>query len=160
MNLLIPSRRSFLLGLGAALAAPAIVRASSLMPISAKLITPEKEFVGKIKPNVGPIPDGWIECNGRWLCKRAHHDLYRVIGGKYGENGTTFNVPDMRNQAELDRSNNKIVGRYVIYGGSQQSTHKQSIDAITGMTDWRQQPTMTIDDNRFAGIPRLTEYAS
>jgi hypothetical protein len=35
------ARRSFLAGLGSMLAAPAIVHAGNLMPISAKLITPD-----------------------------------------------------------------------------------------------------------------------
>lgn len=33
-------RRSFLIGFGSLLAAPAVVQASSLMPVSAKLLTP------------------------------------------------------------------------------------------------------------------------
>jgi len=156
--MLVSTRRAFLGGLAAALAAPAIVRASSLMPVSAKLIVPRLEIVGAIKPIVGPIPEGWVECNGRWLCKHAHSDLYAVIGGKYGENGQTFNLPDLRYQAELDRGQKKMVGRYVINGGSQQNMHKQSLDALVDSMHVSQSPDMTIDDVRIGGVPRLTEY--
>lgn len=38
MSSIIPSRRSFLLGLGAVLAAPAVVRAGSLMPVRTPIV--------------------------------------------------------------------------------------------------------------------------
>lgn len=42
MSELIPSRRSFLIGFGALIAAPAIVRASNIMPVKQMLILPPK----------------------------------------------------------------------------------------------------------------------
>jgi hypothetical protein len=42
------TRRSLLLGLGALLAAPAIVRASSLMPVKAWVAPPKPIFAGEI----------------------------------------------------------------------------------------------------------------
>lgn len=128
------ARRSFLLGLGAAVAAPAVVHATSLMPISARLILPPKtEIIGAIKPSIGKIPDGWIECNGRWLSKVNHSDLYAVIGDKYSGafQADTFNVPDMRVQAWAVCSHDNPIGRYVIYGGDQSSAHRRDIDGIT-----------------------------
>lgn len=44
MTLTIPSRRRFLLGAGALLAAPSIVRVSSLMPVS--VLEPERGYAG------------------------------------------------------------------------------------------------------------------
>lgn len=126
-------RRSFLLGLGAALAAPVVVRASSLMPISAaKLFLPTLEVIGAIKPIAGPIPDGWIECNGRWLSRQSHSDLYAILGDKYGgSRSDVFHLPDLTAQAQSEREKGGIVGRFIIYGGPQHVSHKASIDVIT-----------------------------
>ena len=72
------SRRSFFLGAGALVAAPSIVRASSLMPV---------KFV----------PEPWLVCDGRAVLKAQYPDLFRVLGNMYGgDHGKTFNLPDMR----------------------------------------------------------------
>src|SRR5260221_9980336 len=116
MTLIVPSRRGFLTGLAALLAAPAVVRADSLMPISARhLIT----RIGEIKPHVGAIPPGWIECNGRWLCAREYSQLGDAILGVPWAEPSVFYVPDLTERAALDRDAGKVVGRYIIYGGEQ-----------------------------------------
>lgn len=125
-------RRSFLFGLGALLAAPAVVKASSLMPISsAKLILPDTQIIGAIKANIGPIPNGWVLCDGRWLVKQAYSDLYAVIGDKYdarlpGQIGGDFYIPDLRDQSVRDGR-----GRYVIYAGHQQTIHMAGLNDMT-----------------------------
>jgi hypothetical protein len=77
------NRRGFLIGLGAIVAAPAIVRASSLMPV--KVLRPE------------PI-EAWIPCDGRLLSRTRYADLFRNIGTTFGigDGITTFNLPDLR----------------------------------------------------------------
>src|SRR5215831_1088175 len=124
-------RRSFLFGLGASIVAPAVVRASSLMPISSAKLFPV-EIIGAIKPVAGPIPPGWIECDGRALCRSSHSDLYEIIGNKYGNNLRGFCLPDLSMQAQIERAKGNIVGRFIIYGGTQQINHRASIDGITG----------------------------
>lgn len=47
------------------------------------------------------IPDGFFECDGRWLVKADYADLYTFLksGGAtciYGENTTSFKIPDYR----------------------------------------------------------------
>lgn len=84
------SRRGFLLGLGAALAAPAIVRAEIIMPVRKVVLPP-------------PIPPGrslalgWLPCDGREVSSFAYPDLFDVIGRQYGGSAwlKTFKVPDM-----------------------------------------------------------------
>jgi hypothetical protein len=77
------TRRGFILGVGAVFAAPAIVRASSLMPV--KVLRPE------------PI-EPWIPCDGRLLSRTRYADLFRAIGTTFGAGDTltTFNIPDLR----------------------------------------------------------------
>ena len=128
------SRRSFLTGLGAALvAAPALVKASNLMPISAaKLWTPQTSVVGAIKPVVGSIPAGWVECDGRWLIARDYPMLYALLKGKHEPDDFSgkFFLPDMKLQAVFDRRAGKVVGRYAIYAGDERIQHKASVDEL------------------------------
>lgn len=42
------------------------------------------------------IPDGFVECDGRWLSREDYADLYAVLGDRYGSNSTRFRVPDYR----------------------------------------------------------------
>lgn len=89
------SRRSFLLGLGAALAAPAIVRAEVLMPVR-KLIVPD--VLGNvIGPHTHAAPEAWLPCDGRTLSRAMYADLFKAIGTHYGagDGRTTFNLPDL-----------------------------------------------------------------
>jgi hypothetical protein len=130
MALEVPSRRAFLGGLAALIAAPAVVRASSLMPISAaKLILPPTEIIGQIKPIVGAIPEGWIECNGRMLCAAHYPALAAILAPDVQPQGQ-FKIPDYTAQAIRDRTEGRIVGRYVINGGEQ---HKAFRDQINGI---------------------------
>lgn len=128
MPLLISSRRSFLAGLAGVLAAPAIVRASSLMPISAsKLWTPPTELVGAIKQIAGGVPSGWVLCDGRWLIRERFSSLYAVMGDKYGQTSPsgTFHVPNMEGQYGSG------IGRFMVYAGSEADQHRATIKSIT-----------------------------
>ena len=62
---MIMQRRSFLTGLGALFIAPAIVRASSLMPI--------KEYAPAIP---SWCPEGWLPLDGREISKKFYPDLF------------------------------------------------------------------------------------
>lgn len=78
------SRRSFFLGAGALVAAPSIVRASSLMPV---------KFV----------PEPWLVCDGRAVLKAQYPDLFQVIGNMWGGDGQkSFNLPDLRGMLSTD----------------------------------------------------------
>src|ERR1700679_3481452 len=119
--MLVPSRRGFLAGLAALVAAPALVRADNLMPISAaKLWTPSTSIIGVVKPIVGAIPEGWFDCDVRWLIAQKFPALEAFLKGKnlpegISEWGAQVWLPDMRLQALFDRSAGKEVGRYVMY---------------------------------------------
>ena len=81
------SRRSFFLGAGALVAAPSIVRASSLMPVKVPAF----------------VPEPWLVCDGRAVLKTQYPDLFRVIGNMWGGDGrTTFNLPDLRGMLSSD----------------------------------------------------------
>lgn len=41
---------------------------------------------------------GWLPCDGSALNKSDYPALYEVIGGAYGETGSTFNLPDYRSR--------------------------------------------------------------
>jgi hypothetical protein len=75
-------RRGFIIGLGAVFAAPAIVRASSLMPI---------------KVYREPVSD-WLPCHGQQLSRTRYAELFRALGVTYGggDGFSTFNLPDLR----------------------------------------------------------------
>jgi len=131
--MLVSSRRGFLVALGAALvAAPAVVAAQNLMPISAaKLWVPDRTLIGSIKPIVGPVPDGWIPCDGRWLGIGAHPELHSILGDKYGvAPGGAFCVPNLSERAASEHSDGIVVGRYVIYGGKAAEQHKRSLSDL------------------------------
>lgn len=85
------SRRGFLLGLGSVLAAPAIVKAESLMKIA----------VLRADVMQAPILDlasPWVPCDGRLLLRELYAELFQAIGTTYGEGDgvSTFRLPEMR----------------------------------------------------------------
>jgi len=40
--------------------------------------------------------DGWLMCNGQAVAKTAYPRLFAIIGNRFGETSTTFNLPDLR----------------------------------------------------------------
>ena len=57
--------------------------------------------VGSVMPFAGDaskVPAGWLLCNGAAVSRSDYAALYAVIGTAwgYGNNSTTFNLPDMR----------------------------------------------------------------
>lgn len=87
------SRRGFLLGLGAALAAPAIVRAEVLMPVR-KLVVP-RVFDNAARHDVLAKP--WLPCDGSEISRLVYRELFEVLGETHGagDGRTTFNLPHL-----------------------------------------------------------------
>jgi microcystin-dependent protein len=55
--------------------------------------------VGSIVPFAAATPpSGWLECDGSAVSRTTYSNLYSVIstGYGYGDNATTFNLPDLR----------------------------------------------------------------
>jgi hypothetical protein len=74
---MITSRRSFLVGLGALIAAPAIVRASVIMPVKPMLILPEAKVITDL---TFPI-EGFARVAGwqtEWATVRANPDGWKL----------------------------------------------------------------------------------
>ncbi len=48
-------------------------------------------------------PDGWLECDGRFVSRSAYPDLFSAIGTVWGEGdgATTFALPDLRRRATI-----------------------------------------------------------
>jgi len=69
-------------GSAALLAAPSIVRVSSLMPV--------KAFV--------EAPLGWLPCDGRFVSKEIYSELFKAIGYNFGRRDPdgAFAVPSYR----------------------------------------------------------------
>jgi hypothetical protein len=120
-----PSRRGFLIGLGAVIAAPAIVRAESLMRIKA----PPKLVITDIgEPWVIPAPEGWLPCYGQQLSRSRYADLFRAIGTTFGHGDmvTTFNLPDLRGRVQIPMD-------YGLAGGSPPvAAYEHRIKVIAG----------------------------
>ena len=53
------------------------------------------------------VPTGYLECNGQAVSRSTYSALFAVISTTYGSgNGsTTFNVPDLKDNAMMGRSN-------------------------------------------------------
>ena len=57
--------------------------------------------VGSVMPfasDAGKVPAGWLLCDGKEINRLEYLNLFNVIGTAwgYGNNSTTFNLPDMR----------------------------------------------------------------
>lgn len=105
------SRRAFLFGATAALAAPSIVRAESLM----KLWVP--------KPILQPAL-AWVPCDGRVLDRTVYAELFKIIGTIYGApDGKTFNAPSRLSYAhEVSPLQGSIGIEYVVRAMPDQMT--------------------------------------
>lgn len=65
--------------------------------------------IGTIVAFGGPescIPDGWLFCNGDVLNSSEYEELYNTIGTRWGGDGNTFRIPDLRGRflRGLDKS--------------------------------------------------------
>ncbi len=90
------SRRGFLLGFGAVLAAPAIVRVTSLMPVAAHEGIGEKMLFDLA---ARAPASGWIPCDGRLLSRSEFPELFQKIGNfasREQNDSMFFNLPNLR----------------------------------------------------------------
>lgn len=70
-------------------------------------------YLGEIRPFTGPVPSGWIECDGRQLKISQNQPLYSLVGTRYGGDGSVlFNLPDLRGRvtAGVDAERNQGLG--------------------------------------------------
>ncbi len=42
------------------------------------------------------VPKGWLLCDGSSVLQDEYKQLYKAIGGAWGESGSSFNLPDLR----------------------------------------------------------------
>lgn len=57
-------------------------------------------YVGEIRLFGGAFaPDGWIACDGRFLPISSYHELYGVIGTRFGASEDGFAVPALESRA-------------------------------------------------------------
>lgn len=77
-------------------------------------------FVGEIRmwgSNLPP-PPRWLDCFGQTLIVLDYPELYDVIGGGYGGDGVTFNLPNLTNRCALGSTTNTVA----TYGGASSVT--------------------------------------
>ena len=57
------------------------------------------------------VPSGYLECNGAAVSRTTYSALFAIVGTTYGSgNGSsTFNLPDLKNNIGLGRSNAKAL---------------------------------------------------
>lgn len=81
-------RRRFLTLLGLVPLAPAAAAAAARLvktpEVKAETETETRIPVGTICQRIGPAPDGWLPCDGRYVSVKEHPTLYAAIGQAYG----------------------------------------------------------------------------
>lgn len=111
------SRRSFLLGLGAALAAPAIVRAELIMPVRS-LVKPAAPSIDAMLADAAAMasyPGGWLPCDGRSLSRALYSELFQVMGLTYGAaDDKSFNLPNLLNPPMRGPHEHSIASNFII----------------------------------------------
>ena len=57
------------------------------------------------------IPSGFLECDGAAVSRTTYADLFAIVGTTYGtgDGSTTFNVPDLQDNVQVGKSNNKAL---------------------------------------------------
>lgn len=64
--------------------------------------------VGVIVPYVDSTPpDGWLICDGSFLDSTVYQNLFALIGYKYGQSGSDFALPDLRDRVPLGVHTNR-----------------------------------------------------
>jgi hypothetical protein len=50
---------------------------------------------GSVRVTFGPVPPGWLACNGAVISRTMYAELFAVIGTKFGagDGSTTFSLP-------------------------------------------------------------------
>jgi microcystin-dependent protein len=57
-------------------------------------------------------PAGWLKCDGQAVSRAVYSDLFALVGTTFGagDNSTTFNVPDLRNEFVRGRPDDRAIG--------------------------------------------------
>lgn len=78
-------------------------------------------------------PPGYLMCDGRPYLKADYPALFAVLGGAFGETGTTFNVPDFRGRFPLGKTTGSGTGSgWGLLGGRGGSLdHKHGLPSHT-----------------------------
>jgi microcystin-dependent protein len=108
---------------------------------------------GVVFPFAGSAsPDGWLLCDGSAVSRTTYAALFATIGSAwgYGDNSTTFNLPDMRGRfprgrdAGIARDPDRASRTAANTGGNTgdnvgsvqvEATKKNGLTASTGITD-------------------------
>jgi hypothetical protein len=85
-------RRSFVQLLLALAGVPFLPKAASKATVSEPAIP-----VGAVLLKSGPLPNGWLPCDGRLISRLEHQPLFSVLDTAYGKGDgrTTFALPDL-----------------------------------------------------------------
>ena len=112
--------------------------------------------IGSIMPFAGDaskVPAGWLLCDGKAVSRSEYSTLYDLIGTSYGfgNNSTTFNLPDMRGMflRGVSGDSGKDVDAATRVplregGNSGNSIGSYQVDAIRNIVGW-----ITMDDQAF-----------
>lgn len=87
MSLIVPTRRGLLGGLLGLVAAPAVVKADSIMRVVAWKPP---------LPVVNEVMSGWLECNGALIDRAAYPELFAALGTHYARDLDRAILPDFR----------------------------------------------------------------
>lgn len=69
------------------------------------------------------LSEEWLPCDGRLISREEYKDLYMAVRGAFGEEGTSFNLPDLRGRflrgisGESDRDPDKDAREAMNPGG-------------------------------------------
>ena len=57
------------------------------------------------------VPSGFLECNGAAVSRSTYSTLFGIVGTTYGagDGSSTFNVPDLQNNAAMGKSGTKAL---------------------------------------------------
>ncbi|GAA5108541.1 phage tail protein [Bartonella jaculi] len=72
------------------------------------------------------LPEGWLLCDGKEYSRKEYKDLFEAIGEKwgYGNNYSTFNVPDLRGMFLRGLDCGKQIDKGRVLGSRQQDSFK------------------------------------
>ena len=76
------------------------------------------------------VPSGFLECDGTAVSRTTYATLFAIVGTTYGvgDGSTTFNVPDLQDNAIVGKSNNKSLAST---GGANTVTKTGNISGST-----------------------------
>lgn len=94
-------------------------------------------------------PTGFVMCNGQSLSKTTYSALYAKIGGTFGEDSTTFKVPDLRGRIIVNKDTSSEFG--TIGGTCGSESHKLLVSEM---------PAHTHSTTKGTFLERRTEISS